>query len=861
MSSPTLQRLARLSLVPGICTALALVAGAYANPGDTEKKATSTSVAADAADTGNQLSGANPSLAKVIGEALGSRLPSPRVDGYRSPILAGGQCNNDCGAGDVPEGEVCAGDHYVDTTNGGCNSDPDIFGDAFCDVIICGTSSNFDTTGDGQSNSRDTDWYLISAAELAAADTDNNGVVQFQATLTSEFDGVVFFIAFDPDCDSLAFPGTTGFSGADCAGGESAVATLILDEHPAGVVVFVSTGESDGTPIFEGFECTTGLNDYTLLIQCDEPLIDCAPGSGPCGEPNGSPGCEDPECCKAVCAIDPACCFDPWSQNCANIAIEIGCAGLPCPVSSCEDGVCTLTQSQNSFIDAGNQVACGNDTGTTPNFWARCYNLVEEGVPMGENLTINSVTFGVAQATVDGINIDVTLYIDCNGCPPDKPLIDALVLATQSLQVNIADVGTMITVNFPAGTVVPAGVDLIVEIGSVDDGSIAPGFSFRAMSNDVGQCAPSYIRTDGSCGLGGWTDLAEVGDGFPDAHLLQSISATVGGVVTVDCLEACSEDAGPCGEPNGSPGCEDPACCAAVCAIDPACCFEPWSPNCVEIAINNVGCVPEPCEDPGDTEGVSVPAGDDFDSYKDGFLLTGVNGWSGWEDSPGAVANVTSDQFRSAPHSIEIDAGDDPVQQYLGAFCEGQYVFTVYQYIPSNMVGLSFFIMLNTYNNVNNTGRNWSVQVNFDNSTGLVHDDGSGAEMPIINDAWVEIRLDIDLDADFYSFFYGGNLLYSGIWSDHISGDGARIIDTVDLFANGATPVYYDDLSLVPAGGEPCPADLVVDGVVGVKDLLFLLGTWGPCPKKGDCPADLVVDGVVGVKDLLFLLGAWGPCP
>ena len=58
-----------------------------------------------------------------------------------------------------------------------------------------------------------------------------------------------------------------------------------------------------------------------------------------------------------------------------------------------------------------------------------------------------------------------------------------------------------------------------------------------------------------------------------------------------------------------------------------------------------------------------------------------------------------------------------------------------------------------------------------------------------------------------------------------------------------------------------CPADLVVDGVVGVKDLLFLLGTWAPCPKKGDCPADLVVDGVVGVKDLLFLLGAWGPCP
>ena len=58
-----------------------------------------------------------------------------------------------------------------------------------------------------------------------------------------------------------------------------------------------------------------------------------------------------------------------------------------------------------------------------------------------------------------------------------------------------------------------------------------------------------------------------------------------------------------------------------------------------------------------------------------------------------------------------------------------------------------------------------------------------------------------------------------------------------------------------------CPWDLDNNNDVGVKDLLILLGAWGPCPKKGDCPADLVVDGVVGVKDLLFLLGAWGPCP
>ncbi len=58
-----------------------------------------------------------------------------------------------------------------------------------------------------------------------------------------------------------------------------------------------------------------------------------------------------------------------------------------------------------------------------------------------------------------------------------------------------------------------------------------------------------------------------------------------------------------------------------------------------------------------------------------------------------------------------------------------------------------------------------------------------------------------------------------------------------------------------------CPADFDNSGDVGVKDLLFLLGAWGPCPKKRDCPADFDDSGDVGVKDLLFLLGTWGPCP
>ena len=58
-----------------------------------------------------------------------------------------------------------------------------------------------------------------------------------------------------------------------------------------------------------------------------------------------------------------------------------------------------------------------------------------------------------------------------------------------------------------------------------------------------------------------------------------------------------------------------------------------------------------------------------------------------------------------------------------------------------------------------------------------------------------------------------------------------------------------------------CPWDLDDNAVVGVPDLLALLGNWGPCPPKGDCPADFDNSDTVGVKDLLILLGNWGPCP
>jgi hypothetical protein len=185
---------------------------------------------------------------------------------------------------------------------------------------------------------------------------------------------------------------------------------------------------------------------------------------------------------------------------------------------------------------------------------------------------------------------------------------------------------------------------------------------------------------------------------------------------------------------------------------------------------------------------------DNFDSYATGADLHGMGGWKGWGNDPTFTAFTTDDQAISLPNSVDIAGNSDLVHEYTGA-TSGQWTYTAWQYIPGNMTGLSYFIMLNQYDDAGVTN-NWSVQVNFDAGLGLVTSDNDGATLPLIADQWVELRLEIDLDADVQTFYYGGTELYTKSWADGVSGGGILNIGAVDLFANGATSVYYDDMSL-----------------------------------------------------------------
>lgn len=183
---------------------------------------------------------------------------------------------------------------------------------------------------------------------------------------------------------------------------------------------------------------------------------------------------------------------------------------------------------------------------------------------------------------------------------------------------------------------------------------------------------------------------------------------------------------------------------------------------------------------------------EDFEGYAPGTSLHGVGGWIGWNSDPAATAYVTDLYANSGSNSVEIVGLSDLVHRYSG-YTSGTWVYTTWMYIPENFTGQTYFILVNTYPATAN--QHWSVQVYFQNGQ-VVNSGLSGGALPWVIGEWAELRLVIDLDNDIQTFYYNGDQLYTGTWTGEQVAGGALAIGAVDLYANGASPVYYDDMVL-----------------------------------------------------------------
>ena len=210
---------------------------------------------------------------------------------------------------------------------------------------------------------------------------------------------------------------------------------------------------------------------------------------------------------------------------------------------------------------------------------------------------------------------------------------------------------------------------------------------------------------------------------------------------------------------------------------------------------------------------LSLPAAgftENFDSYATGSSLHGQGGWKGWFNDSDFTANTTSTQALSAPNSVDITGASDLVHEFSG-YTSGTWYLSASQYIPSNFSGTSYFILLNSYLD-SGSGNNWSTQVQFDSSSGQVVNQYGDGSLSLIFDQWVKLLVTIDLGADIQTFSYGGVQLYSTTWTRGVSGGGVLNIAAIDLYADGSTSVYYDNISL-SSSAVPEPATLALLGL------------------------------------------------
>jgi alpha-galactosidase-like protein len=219
-----------------------------------------------------------------------------------------------------------------------------------------------------------------------------------------------------------------------------------------------------------------------------------------------------------------------------------------------------------------------------------------------------------------------------------------------------------------------------------------------------------------------------------------------------------------------------------------------------------------------------LPFGTDFfenwDSYAVGSNVHGQGGWKGWQNDPNAGAFVDDAQSVSPSNSINIEGASDLIHEFSG-YTSGVYTVTAQQWIPGDFSGETYFIFENVYSDVDVNVISWSTQVVFRSATGLVENfDGSAnpGSMSYLTDQWVELKLVVDLDNDLQTFFYGGQELYSGSWTDQFPDQavpGSLNIGSIDLFASASTTVYYDNVSIVAGAADSFGVTLDADSLEG----------------------------------------------
>jgi hypothetical protein len=186
------------------------------------------------------------------------------------------------------------------------------------------------------------------------------------------------------------------------------------------------------------------------------------------------------------------------------------------------------------------------------------------------------------------------------------------------------------------GVSVSAGQCYWIEISNPNDGTGASEWYWSWALDDEGN---AWSMVDGTPPDGyGFSDVRQGTD------LAFCLSLALGDPANACGVPAeCGPGAGPCNEPNATPGCEDPGCCALVCEALPLCCSSLWFQGCVDVAedLNCLVSLPQPCEPPLNCH--TADLGSHGGLAGDAFIAGGADHAAGF---------ITADNFTPAASGV-----------------------------------------------------------------------------------------------------------------------------------------------------------------------------------------------------------------
>jgi len=277
--------------------------------------------------------------------------------------------------------------------------------------------------------------------------------------------------------------------------------------------------------------------------------------SGSCYSSHGLPTCSDTKCCQIVCAVDPFCCEEQWDGACVDEAVA-RCSGA---IESCGDDSlrsCFVASPVAACADAD---CCGFICGTLDPY---CCEVSWDAICVRAAVQGCDVPGGSQGGNGDCLEVHLTRSCANEACAAAVCSVepDCCQVGWDERCVEVA-YAICIAPNTCPGT------------GSCFSQHQSPGC-------DDPYCCNAVCEADPNCCTNRW-------DG-PCTSLANNLCENQDPDWNCPCVGSCFTARG------DTPGCEELACCTAVCAELPNCCIVGWDVECVErarsICCGTVGC-------------------------------------------------------------------------------------------------------------------------------------------------------------------------------------------------------------------------------------------------------------------------------